>query len=58
MCSAVQLEEYLSLLSKRPDFTDEKKKLIEDALEYKKKRALTLSMTGKPFILEENPQIS
>ena len=38
MCSAVQLEEYLSLLSKRPDFTDEKKKLIEDALEYKKKR--------------------
>lgn len=58
MCSAVQLEEYLSLLSKRPDFTDEKKKLIEDALEYKKKRALALSMTGKPFIQEENPQIS
>ncbi|CAG9318460.1 unnamed protein product [Blepharisma stoltei] len=35
MCSPVQLEEYLQLLSKRTDFTPEIKAQLEDALQYK-----------------------
>lgn len=43
MCSAKQLEEFISLLSRRKDFTSENKVLLEEALEYKIKRAEWLS---------------
>ncbi|OMJ81912.1 hypothetical protein SteCoe_17554 [Stentor coeruleus] len=37
MCSSKQIEEFISILDKRQDFTDEKKVLLQDALQYKKK---------------------
>lgn len=41
MCSPVQLQEYIDLLSQRADFTPEIKSKLEDALQYKiAKRAL------------------
>ena len=44
MCNPKQLEEYLSLLSRRKDFTEENKKLMQEALEYKIERARRLSV--------------
>ena len=53
MCSATQLEEYLQLLSKRNDFTSEKKKLLEEALQYKIERKRILSLIGTPLAKTE-----
>jgi hypothetical protein len=48
MCSSVQLQQYLEILSKRNDFTPELQKILQDTIEYKAERLKNLELYGKP----------